>query len=148
MKVKYMTVSQIKAICTKYRVEGQPCNEACPFKDDCILGVAGYIIVSPNMYDKNIDDSEIFDKDTTEAMSKDEGVEPKVKDESKKEYKHANLCEGNEAPNAEYNVYGSKLEDVREINRLKDENLSLKLIIGDMQLKIFTLSNELSKEKK
>lgn len=57
---------------------------------------------------------------------------------------------GNEAPNAEYNVYGSKLEDVREINRLKDENLTLKLIIGDMQLKIFELSNRLhiSKEKK
>lgn len=48
------------------------------------------------------------------------------------------------------NVYGSKLTDVQEINRLKDENLTLKLIIGDMELKIFELSNKLhiSKEEK
>ena len=53
---------------------------------------------------------------------------------------------GDKCLNEERNVYGSKLEDVQEINRLKDENLELKLIIGDMQLKIFKLSKQL-KEK-
>lgn len=46
----------------------------------------------------------------------------------------------------ERNVFGSRLDDVKEINRLRDENLELKLIIGDMQLKIFRLENKL-KEK-
>lgn len=45
-----------------------------------------------------------------------------------------------------YNVYGSKLEDIREINRLKDENLELKLIIGEMQHKIFKLHKELDEK--
>ena len=49
-------------------------------------------------------------------------------------------------PDGDYNVYGSKLEDVREINRLKDENLELKLIIGEMQHKIFKLHKELDEK--
>lgn len=53
---------------------------------------------------------------------------------------------GTEAPNADYNVYGSKLEDVREINRLKEENLELKLIIGEMQHQIFKLHKELDEK--
>lgn len=60
--------------------------------------------------------------------------------------KYANIGEGTEAPNAEYNVYGSKLEDVQEINRLKDENLELKLIIGEMQLEIYKLHREIDEK--
>ena len=59
-------------------------------------------------------------------------------------YAHANL--GCENENADYNVYGSKLEDVREINRLKEENLELKLIIGEMQHKMFKLHKELDEK--
>ena len=42
----------------------------------------------------------------------------------------------------DYNVYGSKLADVKEINRLKEENLELKLIIGELQHKIFKLEKD------
>ena len=47
---------------------------------------------------------------------------------------------------AEYNTFGSKFEDIQEINRLKDENLELKLIIGEMQHKIFKLHKELDEK--
>ena len=47
----------------------------------------------------------------------------------------------------ERNAFGSKLSDIKEINRIKDENLELKLIIGDMQLKIFKLSQKLKEVK-
>lgn len=53
--------------------------------------------------------------------------------------KHANIATGVNNPDGEYNVYGSKLEDIREINRLKDENLELKLIIGEQSLELFKL---------
>lgn len=47
----------------------------------------------------------------------------------------------------ECNVYGSKLKDIQEINRLKEENLELKLIIGEMQHKIFKLHKELDEKE-
>lgn len=88
---------------------------------------------------------ELTKNDNSEVVSSDIlREENKGMTEEPKEEAHANL--GCEKENAEYNTFGSKLEDVREINRLKDENLELKLIIGEMQHKIFKLHKELDEK--
>ena len=42
----------------------------------------------------------------------------------------------------DYNVYGSKLSDIDEINRLKLENSILKQVVGDLELEIYKLRNK------
>lgn len=61
--------------------------------------------------------------------------------------KHANIATCINNPDGEYNAHGSKLEDIREINRLKDENLELKLIIGEMQLEIYKLHRKIDEKE-
>lgn len=137
MKICDYTVKQLKDICDKYYNACSDCNKDCPFlklgDGGCIRSALNKtVLIETKILDKELD---IPIKDTDKSDEK-ETVANKCA--------HANL--GCENENADYNVYGSKLEDIQEINRLKDENLELKLIIGDMQLKIFKLAKEL-KEK-
>lgn len=44
----------------------------------------------------------------------------------------------------EYNVYGSKLSDIDKINQLTLENNILKQVIGDLELEIYKLRNNIN----
>lgn len=167
MKVEDFAVEELKKICKYYYNEDGKCKDGCPFANcnpsNCIHAIDGSIVVNAETQDLDIPIetiNEVFGKayrprgykpdgiyaDAHEKIINFENSSKQAVENFRNLNKITNYFDNEKSINKDdiyYNAYGSKLTDVQEISRLNDENMDLKLILGEKDLYILKLERRL-----